>query len=144
MLLLDPEARRALDAAVAGAWPDEAVGVLGGVAAGGAPPHVSAFVPVAAAVRGRDHFAVAAGEFARAEAQLRAAGLCWLGFCHSHPDGAAAPSMRDRAELWRSCIQMIAATNGPRVVAIAAFRIDAGGAVHPLRIRASGAREVLR
>ena len=37
----------------------------------------------------------------------RAAGRTWRGFAHSHPDGPATPSSRDREQLWTGCLQVI-------------------------------------
>ena len=54
-----------------------------------------------------DSFFVTAQDFSRCEQDLRAAGLTWLGFAHSHPDGPATPSSRDREQRWTGCLQVI-------------------------------------
>ena len=62
-------------------------------------------------------------------------GRAFVGFAHSHPGGACAPSMRDRETLWPDCVQLI--TDGADV---RAFRLGRDGAVHPLTLLAAEAR----
>ena len=104
-------ALRAFERAAAAAWPREAVAVLGGHDRGDTV-EVTAVVPIDGA-GADDGFAVPPAAFARAEAALRAAGAAWRGFAHSHPRGAAAPSRRDRRELWRGCVQVIVGGTSP-------------------------------
>jgi len=125
----------ALERATA-AWPREFVAILGGTSRGDVA-FVAAVEPLAAASTG-DAFAVDAVTFARAEAALRANGHAWLGFLHSHPDGAAAPSTRDRRELWQDCVQIVVATARGRDAWANAFRIGDGGVV-PLPLHAAPA-----
>ena len=94
--------------AAAAAAPRECVVVLGGTRAG-SRASVTDLVPVANAAFGGDSFAVAPEAFARAEDTLRGRGLTFLGFAHSHLEGAPSPSLRDRAELWTGCLQLIVA-----------------------------------
>lgn len=102
-----PDVARALRAALHKAAPGEFVGLLGGRRAGAAA-RIEAFAPTRnAAAAGADGFAVAAADFAAAEAAIRAAGLQWLGFAHGHPAAAAVPSQRDRAAFWPGCLQVI-------------------------------------
>lgn len=108
---LSTDAAEALRAATDAAWPDEVVCLLAGRVEAGRHT-IARCVPVPGAIAGRDHFAVPADAFARAEAAVRAAGLQWLGFAHSHPDGEPLPSATDRRELWRGCVQVV--VGGPR------------------------------
>lgn len=61
-----------------------------------------------------DRFAVEPAAFAAAEAELRARGLAWLGFAHGHRGSSSAPSVTDRATLWRDCVQIVAGADGVR------------------------------
>lgn len=70
---------------------------------------MSAFEPLGNVAANDDCFTVDAANFAAAEAALRARGVAWLGFAHSHARGAPAPSAIDRRELWRDCVQLIVA-----------------------------------
>lgn len=103
---LSPAAVRALAAAAATAWPCEMVALLAG-SMDGDLAIVERCCEVRGALTGPDHFAVPPAAFAGAEAAARAAGLQWLGFAHSHPDGEPRPSATDRAELWRGCVQIV-------------------------------------
>lgn len=114
---LSAASAQALTGAARAAWPLEMVGLLGGTVArrpDGDVWLVQHFLPLPGAACARDRFAVTPHHFATGEAELRGMGLAWLGFAHSHPDGAAAPSARDRAELWRDCLQLIVAVHGER------------------------------
>lgn len=72
-----------------------------------------------------DAFVLDARQFSRCEHELRAAGLAFIGFAHSHPEGHAAPSTRDREQLWTDCLQVI--TNHEQVNA---FVVDRERVVH--------------
>lgn len=118
----------------------EFVGLLAGrrTAAGF---HVTRCEPLRNAAVASDRFAVAPPDFLAAELRVRSAGLAWLGFVHSHPGGAAAPSAADRQQLWRDCLQLI--VGSPQGTAeLRAYRLTAGACEHlPLRIAATaGAR----
>ena len=119
---------RLLDAAEAAA-PRECAVVLGGTRAG-SQTSVTDLVPVANFAFDGDSFVVAPEAFARAEHTLRGRGLTFLGFAHSHPEGAPAPSLRDRAELWTGCLQLIVA--GSRV---RAYRLDRDRTPHVLTLK---------
>lgn len=108
---LSAAAAAALDAATDAAWPDEVVCLLAGRTAAGLA-RIERCLPIVGSIAGRGHFAVPAAAFARAEAAARAAGLRWLGFAHSHPDGESKPSATDQARLWRHCVQIVG--GGPR------------------------------
>lgn len=129
---LDPAVVRAIAAAMAAAWPREIVALLGGPAGGSGL--VTTIVPVPNVADDDDAFAVRAADFAAGEHRLRAAGATWLGFVHSHPRSAAAPSRADHAALWRDCLQLIAAGDGRTRFDLRAFRWTASTcAALPLR-----------
>lgn len=90
--------------------------------------HIERVVPLPNQSMHDDAFVLDASEFARSEHELRAAGLEFVGFAHSHPEGHPAPSTRDREQLWTECLQVI--TNGEQVHA---FVIDRDRVVHAVR-----------
>lgn len=124
-----------LRAATARAAPAEMVRLLAGHPAGTAVQIVGTW-ELPGAVGARDHFQVDAAVFARAEAAIRAAGLQWLGFAHSHPHGPAHLSVADRAALWPDCVQLLVAGDGCDEGTIRAFWLH-GGTVQPLRVCAA-------
>lgn len=115
-------AREAIVGAVRAAWPDEVVGALGGRRRDGVFV-VEQLVRFAGAGR-RDGFEVAPAAFLQAEHELGRAERTWQGFVHSHPGGSAAPSARDRDELWRHCVQLIVGGSDPHDLHTAAFWFD--------------------
>ena len=123
--------QRTIDRATRSAWPKEMVGALGGTHRDGTVL-VEHVVPIAAAGQ-RDSFAVTPTAFLLAEAELTAAGHQWLGFVHSHPGGTAAPSARDRRELWHRCLQLIVGGPRPDELQTAAFWLE-DDACAPLRL----------
>jgi len=60
-----------------------------------------------------------------AETQAQSAGQELVGIYHSHPQGEATPSERDRAEAWPALSYVILA--GPQATA-RSFRLNASGA----------------
>lgn len=134
-VVLAPEACEAMVAAARAAWPVEMVGLLGGDNAGGVIT-ARRFEPLPSATTDRDAFAVPAATFAAAEYALRRCGLAWVGFAHSHPDGAAAPSARDRLDLWSGCVQVVVVATPGAPPAIGAFWRDGDGML-PLVLRAA-------
>ncbi len=122
---IDPVTRARLEAAAAAALPDEFVALLGGTA-DDRRPDVDTVVALDALV-GPDTFAAEPAAFARAEAAIRAAGRHWLGFVHSHPNGAAIPSLRDRRDAWRNCLQLVVGAAADRPVVVAAYWFDHDG-----------------
>lgn len=140
-LRVDAHVLRAIRAAAMAAWPCEFVGLLGGGRdAARGDLRIAAFAPLPEAATTADAFAVPPPAFARAESELRERGAPWLGFVHSHPDGVAEPSHRDRRELWRHCVQMIVAATRTGEQRVAAFWFDDRGA-HPLALAADTAAE---
>ena len=118
--------------AAAAAAPRECVVVLGGTRAG-TQTSVTDLVAVPNAAFSCDSFALAPDVFASAEHTLRDPGLAFLGFAHSHPEGTPAPSLRDRAELWTGCLQLIVA--GERVHA---YRLDRDRVPHVVSLTMQG------
>ncbi|MBL8750268.1 MAG: Mov34/MPN/PAD-1 family protein [Planctomycetes bacterium] len=122
---IDPATRAQLEAAAVAALPDEFVALLGGTVDDDRPD-VDTFVALDAQV-GRDCFAVQPPAFARAEAAIRASGRHWLGFVHSHPNGAAVPSLRDRRDAWPHCVQLVVGAATGRPGTVGAFWFDQDG-----------------
>lgn len=112
-VVLTSDAHRGLCQATRAAWPHELVAVLGGARIDDIARIDTVLVLANSAAVSHGEFAVEALAFARSEHQLRRDGRQWLGFAHSHPRGTAAPSARDRRELWRDCLQLILATGSP-------------------------------
>lgn len=121
--------REALLAAALRASPREFVAVLGG-SCGADATSVTAFIEVDNIARSDDRFGVDPWAFAAAEQRLRRRGCAFVGFAHSHPRGAAAPSARDRDELWSGCVQMVVAGDDVR-----AYWLDRARVVHALPLR---------
>lgn len=100
------ESRSQLTEAYHAAAPREFVAVLGGrIAAQTA--HVEQIVMMPNVAVADDAFEVDAVTFAQHEHTLREASRRVLGFAHSHVDGHASPSARDRRQLWTNCLQVI-------------------------------------
>ena len=135
---LRPSALAELRAATARAAPAEMVRLLAGHPDGTAVQIVGTW-ELPGAVCARDHFQVDAAVFARAEAAIRAAGLQWLGFAHSHPHGPAHLSAVDRAALWPDCVQLLVAGDGRDEGTIRAFWLH-GGTAQALPVGATGGR----
>lgn len=87
-----------------------------------------------------DRFRVDPVAFAAAEQALRTAGTPWLGFVHSHPHGPPMPSATDRAELWRDCLQWIAAPDGDAVAVRAFWFTGERAAELPLQVQVEAVR----
>ncbi len=132
-------ARDELWAAVARNWPNEVVLLLGGQYVG-ATAYIERCSELTATATSPHHFRAHAVDFVRLEASLRADGHRWLGFAHSHPDGDAALSTTDRAELWRGCVQLVVGTRGPQATAAAAFWLW-GQQLQQLPLRVAAAAE---
>jgi len=109
------------------AAPRECALLLGGPADAAA---ITMAVELPNAAAGNDAFDVRPEAFLRAEQLLRDADATFVGFAHSHPQGACAPSARDRAELWTGCVQLI--TDGDEV---RAFWLDADRRVRELSLQ---------
>jgi proteasome lid subunit RPN8/RPN11 len=121
------ETRSQLATATRQQAPREITAVLGGRIVG-KTVHVERVVALPNQSMHNDAFVIEASQFARCEHDLRDAGLEFVGFAHSHPEGHAAPSQRDREQLWTDCVQVI--TNGEQVHA---FVLDRDRVVHAVR-----------
>jgi proteasome lid subunit RPN8/RPN11 len=111
-LALAHGARAVIETACARARPREACGVLLGVvgdAAQSLEVHVEGALELANLACGVDEFAIDPGAIVAADARARSLGLVLAGFWHSHPGGPAAPSARDFADAWASCVTLVAA-----------------------------------
>jgi proteasome lid subunit RPN8/RPN11 len=111
---LAPAMTTTLAALAARAHPREFVGALGGRTTD-AGWRVETILPLPNVAGATDAFAIAAHDFAAAAAELAASDTPWIGFVHSHPHGDPRPSARDRAALWRDCLQLI--VGGERIAA---------------------------
>jgi len=131
------DSRSQLAEAYRAAAPREFVAVLGGRIEEQTACVEQVIVMPNVAVTG-DAFEVDAATFAQCEHTMRAASHCMLGFAHSHVDGHASPSVRDREQLWTDCLQVIVSREQCR-----AFVLDAQRHVHALR-DASPTAEVCR
>lgn len=121
------------------AAPRECVAALGGTVHDG-HASVTAARPLPNAARGDDAFAVDPIAFCRADRALTRRDRRWLGFVHSHARGAAAPSARDRQQLWPDCLQLIVAAGADGDARVAAFVLrDGAPRALPLAIAAERA-----
>lgn len=123
-----PAARSGLEAAARAARPHEGCGLLAG-AGDGDRWTVHAMIALPNRAAASDRFAIEPAAFLAALARLPDTGLAWLGFWHSHPDGAATPSVVDRAELWRPHLHVIAAPQRAGTCELAAFFFADDGTV---------------
>ena len=114
------------------AAPRECAAVLGGES-DGARTAITSLVEVPNAHPEPDAFEITPADFARAQRALEDRGAKFIGFAHSHPRGAAAPSLRDRAELWTGCVHLIAGGEHVR-----AFWLDADRTMHALQLLRPG------
>ena len=97
--LLEQHARASL--------PMEACGLLGVTPGAGGDVTVARFVPTRNTANEVDRFAIDPLETARADAELRAAGLRLGGTFHSHPGSDARPSASDQASCGAGLIHQI-------------------------------------
>ncbi|MEC8252424.1 MAG: M67 family metallopeptidase [Planctomycetota bacterium] len=118
--------------AASAASPRECAAVLGGEAAG-ARTAITSLIEVPNAHPEPDAFEITPADFARAQRALEDRGAAFIGFAHSHPRGAAAPSLRDRAELWTGCVHLIAGGEQVR-----AFWLDVDRTVRALPLLRAG------
>lgn len=119
-------------AAARAAAPIEFIGALGGRWSED-ELRLERFEPLPNLAAAPDRFDADPAAFTRACASLLAAAAPFVGFAHSHPDGRAWPSARDRSALWAGCAQLIIGLGEepPRVRAF--WNGGAGLAEVPLR-----------
>ena len=144
-LRLTPAQLRAIEAAAEAAYPEEACGLLVGRRApdgGWRVGAVEASANVAEPPRTR-RFEVDPRLRLRLERRLRGRPDSIVGLYHSHPDGAAEPSERDRAMVFEpALIWLITAVGRHRAPATRAWRPTADGAAFvPVRLALAGPAE---
>lgn len=144
-LRLTPAQLRTIEAAAEAAYPEEACGLLVGRRApdgGWRVGAVEASANVAEPPRTR-RFEVDPRLRLRLERRLRGRPDSIVGLYHSHPDGAAEPSERDRAMVFEpALIWLITAVGRNRAPATRAWRPTADGAAFvPVRLVLTGAAE---
>lgn len=117
-------------------YPVEACGFLVGRAQDGAgiveeAPRASNLLGIA----GREGFRIAPREFLALEDRLRDSPRRILGFYHSHPDGAGAPSPLDTANVWPDYVYLVvAAPNGAPGEVTAWRRMAPSSSLEPVDI----------
>jgi len=144
-LRLTPSQLRAIEAAAEAAYPEEACGLLVGRRAPDGGWRVGTVEPsanVAEPPRTR-RFEVDPRLRLRLERTLRGRPDSIVGLYHSHPDGAAVPSGRDRAMVFEpALLWLITAVGQSRATATRAWRPTADGAAFaPVRLVLAGAAE---
>lgn len=144
-LRLTPAQLRAIEAAAEAAYPEEACGLLVGRRAPDGDWRVGAVeasANVAEPPRTR-RFEVDPRLRLRLERRLRGRPDSIVGLYHSHPDGAAEPSERDRAMVFEpALIWLITAVGRNRAPATRAWRPTADGAAFvPVRLALAGPAE---
>lgn len=72
----------------------------------------------------RSAFTIAAYDYLEAERRAEEAGVTIVGFYHSHPDGAAQPSVTDLACAWPNTAYLIVGMDGPESAEMAGFVLD--------------------
>lgn len=132
-LILPRDARARIEAAARVAWPRECCGLIEGMRVGGTIV-VTAAQPVRNVAEGPDVFEIDPAEHIRLLRALRGTGRQIVGCFHSHPDGVAEPSVRDRQSAGEiGFVWLIAALTAPDTAAIKAFVFD-GNAFLPVPI----------
>jgi len=125
-LHLPEAAQRSISAAARAASPREMIGLLAGARSDG-DLCVRRFAELPNRAIAQHRFVVEPAEFAAREARLRAAGLAFLGFVHSHPCGTATISDIDRRQLWPHCLQLVVGLDRQLRTTMAAFWLDQRG-----------------
>ena len=75
----------------------------------------------------RTGFTIAPEDLVAASRQARETGLEVVGYYHSHPDGGAVPSGRDRAAAWPGVSYLIVATAGRSPGEMRSWRLAESG-----------------
>ncbi len=132
-LILPRAARVQIETAAAAAWPRECCGLLEGMRVGGAAVVTEAHA-MRNAAEAADAFEIDPAEHFALLRALRGTGREVVGCFHSHPDGRAEPSERDRAGAGEAgFVWLIAALTAPQAAVLKAFRFD-GGSFAPVSI----------
>jgi len=129
MLHLSARLRRQLEGCALAGYPEEACGLLIGrrTRAGIEVCQVAEARNVSADRRTR--YEIDPVAYIDADDRACAAGLDIVGIWHSHPDGSARPSERDRAEAWEGWSYVIVCVHGERVEGLASWRLGCDGFV---------------
>ncbi len=123
---LPASARRMIERAAGGVYPDEACGVLIGDAREG-----TARIELATEARNLerdrrgDRYELDPRDFVASQRRARALGLGILGFWHSHPDHPAEPSRRDLESAWPGYLYLIVTTTAHGVGPLRCWRLGA-------------------
>ncbi|MBU6444102.1 MAG: M67 family metallopeptidase [Alphaproteobacteria bacterium] len=133
--LILPEALRAQLAAEArAAFPAECCGLIEGQIEG-EEAAAAALHPTKNLAAGPDRFEIDPAEHVRLLRALRGSGRDIIGCYHSHPNGQAEPSPRDRESAAEAgFVWLIVALTGERILVPTAF-VFAGGGFRPLVLR---------
>jgi proteasome lid subunit RPN8/RPN11 len=107
-------------------YPEEACGVLLGVAGADAVDVREAVACENAALADREHrFTIAPERFLAIERDARARDLDVVGFFHSHPDHDPTPSPTDLERAWPYYVYVIARSGRDGIGALSAHRLGA-------------------
>jgi proteasome lid subunit RPN8/RPN11 len=125
-LRIRPRHREEIHAHLCAAYPEEGCGVLLGREAGGARV-IERVVPFEnRRADERDHrYLIAPEQLLEAEREAREAGLDVVGFFHSHPDHAAAPSAFDLEHAWPYYSYLIVSVAQGRAAEARSWRLAA-------------------
>jgi len=126
-LRLDDQDLAAVRRWAAGAYPNEACGLL--IGAAGAEGLRVVEVREARNVepdRTTDRYTLDPGAVHAADRDARSSGLDILGFWHSHPDSPAIPSQTDRTRAWGGYAYVIVSVRTGRVGEIRAWTLEDG------------------
>lgn len=126
-LILPREARDRIEAAARDAWPRECCGLIEGTRIG-ATFVVTRVHPMRNVAIGQDAFEIDPAGHIDLLRALRGTGRQIVGCFHSHPNGLAEPSDRDRQSAGETgFVWLIAALSAPDKAAIKAFVFDGDG-----------------
>ncbi|HSZ73553.1 MAG TPA: M67 family metallopeptidase [Rhizomicrobium sp.] len=113
------------------AYPQECCGLIEGAREGGTA-RAMALHPTRNLSTNNDHFEIDPSEHIRLMREARGRGAEIIGCYHSHPNGHAGPSERDREGAGETgFIWLIASLDGDRPIAMNAYRYE-GGVFMPL------------
>jgi proteasome lid subunit RPN8/RPN11 len=122
---IEAEAEAALRRFAAAGYPDEACGVLIGLAGADVVAVDEATLGRnLRADRARDRYELDPGAIVAAERSARGRGLDIVGFWHSHPDHPARPSEFDTERAWPEYVYVIVATSAEGSGDLRAWMLD--------------------